>query len=103
MKNEENKMTKNTAARIAMFSSSADVQKWSSGIAKFAATVRPYIGAPEALACGECPFRVNIMMGGCIGEECPVHAVRKALQLATKRMAAGTKEIYKAMYAGKRN
>ena len=96
-------MTKNTAARIAMFSSSDDVQKWSSGVAKFAVMVRPYIGAPEALACGGCPFRCNTKLGGCIGEECPVHAVRKALQLATKRMAAGTKEIYKAMYAAKRN
>lgn len=96
-------MTKNTAARIAMFSSSADVQKWSSGVAKFAATANPSIVGPAALTCSECPFRGNIMMGGCIGEECPVNAARKALQLATKRMAAGVKEIYKAMYAAKRN
>lgn len=96
-------MTKDTAARIARYNSSADVQKWSSGVAKFAATANPSIVGPAALACGGCPFRCNTKLGGCIGEECPVHAVRKALQLATKRMAAGTKEIYKAMYAGKRN
>ena len=94
-------MTKDTAARIAKHNSSADVQKWSSGVAKFAAAAHPSIVGQEAHVCGECPFRVNIMMGGCIGEECPVHAVRKALQLATKRMAAGAKEIYKAMYASK--
>lgn len=94
-------MTKETAARIARYNSSADVQKWSSGVAKFAATVNPSLVGPAALACGECPFRVNITMGGCIGEECPVHAARKALQLATRRMAAGAKAIYKAMYAAR--
>lgn len=94
-------MKKDTATRIAKHNSSADVQKWSSGVAKFAANAHTSIVGQVAHVCGECPFRANIMMGGCIGEECPVHAVRKAIQLATKRMTAGSKEIYKAMYASK--
>ena len=91
-------MTKETAEKIAKYNTTEEVQKWSSGVAKFAADAQPPLAMAALRACNECPFRNNLSMGGCIGEECPIHMVRKALQLATKRVAAGAKEIYKAKY-----
>ena len=91
-------MTKETADKVAKFNTTEGIQKWSSGVAKFAADAHPHLAAAASRACNECPFRNNLSMGGCISEECPIHMVRKALQLATKRVAASAKEIYKAKY-----
>lgn len=91
-------MTKETAEKIAKYNTTEEIQKWSSGVAKFAADAHPPLAMAALRACNECPFRNNFSSGGCIGEECPIHMVRKALQLATKRVAAGAKEIYKAKY-----
>lgn len=91
-------MTKDTAERVARYNTTEEVQRWSSGVAKFAAEAHPSVVNAAVKACNNCPYRNNVSMGGCIGEECPIHMVRKALQLATKRVAAGTKEIYKAKY-----
>ena len=92
-------MTKETAEKVAKFNSTEEIQKWSSGVAKFAADAYPHLVAAASRACNECPFRNNRSMGGCIGEECPIHMVRKALQLAPKRVAARAKEIFKAKYS----
>ena len=94
-------MTLDTAKRIAKHTSSDEVQKWSSNVMKFATAAHSPLVAVASAACNSCPFRNNHGMGGCIGEECPVNAVRKALQLAPKRTAAAIKEIYKAKYAAR--
>ena len=92
-------MTKDTARRIAGFASDTEIQKWSGGIGKYMAEVQTPLLNAERNVCNNCPFRNNVANGGCIGEDCPIYAVRKALQLATKRAAMGAKEIYKAKYA----
>lgn len=92
-------MTKQTAEKIAKYNTTEEIQRWSSGVMKFAMAAHQPLITAEANACKECPYRNNSAMGGCIGEDCPIHAVRKALQLATKRVAMGAKEIYKAKYA----
>ena len=89
-------MTKETAERVAKWNTTDEITKWSAEVAKFAADAHPQLTETAGKACAECPFRNNFSMGGCIGEDCPVNAVRKALQLATKRMATGVKEIFKA-------
>ena len=91
-------MTKETAERIARHNTTDAVQKWSSGVMRFAMAAHPALLTAEVNACKECPYRNNSAMGGCISEDCPIYAVRKALQLATKRAAMGAKEIYKAKY-----
>lgn len=92
-------MTKDTARKVAKWNSSDEIQSWSSGVAKFSAEAQPDLRAAMGRACGSCPFRNKGLMGGCIGEECPVHATWKGIALAMKRTAAAVKEIYKAKYA----
>lgn len=94
-------MTSETAKRIAKHTRSDEVQKWSSNVMKFATAAHSPLVAAACAACNSCPFRTNQGMGGCIGEECPVNAVRKALLLVSKRTTAAVKEIYKAKYAAK--
>lgn len=94
-------MTLDTAKRIAKYTRSDEVQTWSSIVMKFATAAHSPLVAVASAACSSCPFRNNHGMGGCIGEECPVNAVRKALQLAPKRTVAAVKEIYRAKYAHK--
>jgi len=89
-------MTKETAERVAKWNSTEDITKWSSEVAKFAAYAQPQLAETAGKACAACPFRNNASMGGCIGEDCPVSAARKAMLLTTKRMSAGVKEIFKA-------
>ena len=91
-------MTKDTAVKVARCNTTEEIQKWSSGVGQFGAEVHPIAALSAIRVCGACPFRNNGKMGGCIGDECPINAVRKALQLATKRTAAAVKEIYKAKY-----
>lgn len=91
-------MTKKTAEKVAKFNTTEEIQKWSSGVAKFADDAHPTLVAAASRACRECPFRNNISMGGCITDECPINMVRKAFKLVTKRAAASAKEIYKAKY-----
>lgn len=91
-------MTKETAKKISRHITTDEVKRWSSGVSRFSVETKPTVIMYAGKACGECPFRYNISVGGCIGDECPVNAVRKALKLLPKRVSASVKEIYKAKY-----
>ena len=92
-------MTKETARRIAGYASDTEIQKWSSGIAKYRAEVQIPLLNAERNVCDGCPFRNNVAKGGCIGEDCPVYAVRKVFNLCMKRTKNGVRDICKAKYA----
>ena len=94
-------MTTETAKRIARNARADEVQTWSGNVVKFATAAHSPLVAAASAACAACPYRNNKSVGGCIGEECPVNAVRKALQLACKRTATAVKEIYKHRYAAR--
>ena len=92
-------MTKDTAKKIALYNGDEKIQKWARNAARFVAAAHPMLLGEFRKACDSCPFRGNVSSGGCIGEECPVNAVWKAITLAPKRVSACTKELYKARYA----
>lgn len=94
-------MTADTSLKIAKNNGTSAIQTWSHGVSKFAAEAHAALNEVAGRACRLCPFRENRAMGGCIGEECPVYMVRKAVLLASKRAARATKGIYKARYAAR--
>lgn len=91
-------MTLDTAIKISRNNSTDSVSKWVQGVGKFVSELHPKVGAAMRNMCMGCPFRDNLPMGGCIGEDCPVHLVMKSVNLAVKRAANGAKTIYKAKY-----
>ena len=91
-------MTLETASKISRTATGNDIQKWSVGVGKFVSEVHPKVAEAMSRVCSSCPFRSNPNIGGCIGEECPVHAVMKSVNLSMKRAANGTKLIYKSKY-----
>ena len=94
-------MTKETARRIAGFASDTEIQKWSGGIGKYMAEVQTPLLNAERNVCNNCPFRNNVANGGCIGEDCPVFAVRKVFNLCIKRTRNGVRDICKSKYAAR--
>lgn len=92
-------MTKATAQKIARAATTADVQKWSSSMGRFVAGLHPLLNEKCGGVCNLCPFRNNHSLGGCIGEDCPLHAVRHALQRVMPRTTAAVRDICKARYA----
>ena len=93
-------MKSETARRIAKANGKDEIQKWHAGISKFVAEATPHVILTATSVCNGCPFRNNNDCG-CIGEECPVHAVRKMLNLTMKRLASSMKSIYKSQYAAR--
>ena len=92
-------MTTATAKRISKYARNDEVQTWKAGLMKFLSAVRFPIVSAASCVCADCPYRYNISVGGCIGDECPIYAVKKAVELAPRRMTAATKEITKARCA----
>ena len=91
-------MKTDKAEKIARWCSSDEVQKWSSGVGRFVASVHPNLNEELKKTCGACPFRNLLNVGGCLTEDCPVHQVLQALNRAVPRAVNATKEIYKAKY-----
>lgn len=91
-------MKTETARKIARCCTDAEIQKWSSGVGKFVAGLQPSLTEKMGLVCEPCPFRNLLNVGGCLGEECPIYAVRLALKRACARATNGVREIYKTKY-----
>lgn len=92
-------MKSDKVERVARFSNSAEIQKWSSEVGRFYERLHPRVAAEMKKTCDACPFRNLINVGGCLSDDCPVHQVMHTMQRAVPRAVAETKEIYKAKYA----
>ena len=86
-------MTQERIAKIAKWSSTAEIQKWSSSVGMFAADAHKLIAPLVKVACGKCPFQNFINVGGCLREDCPIHMVMHTIRRAAPRAANATKEI----------
>ena len=93
-------MKSETARRIAKTNGNDEIQKWYAGVSRFVADATPHVILTATRVCNGCPFRNNKECG-CIGEECPVNAVRKGLNLTMKRMEGYMKSICKSQYAAR--
>lgn len=91
-------MKTDTAQKLARVCTDTEIQKWSSGIGKFVMELHPSVVATANKACDACPMRCMHNIGGCIGEDCPIHAVRHVLNRACARSTAAVKEIYRQKY-----
>lgn len=89
--------------KVAAYSTSDEIQKWTSSIGRFASEVSSKVLAAEKSVCGACPFRNKSSVGGCLSEDCPVHMLRKEVNRVMPRTTARARELYKAKYSTSRS
>ena len=89
--------------KVAAYSTTDEIQKWTSGVGKFVTDILPTITAAERAVCKACPFRCKASIGGCITTDCPVHMLRAEVDRAVSRAGARAKELYKAKYSASRS
>lgn len=80
---------------ISRYVSINDIGDWQSDIARFVMRLNEPILKQEREVCNRCPFRKKPLSGGCIGKDCPIHALRTEFNKTTKRAMARVKEIMK--------
>ena len=91
-------MTQDRIAKVAMWASSDEVQKWSSAMGRFATDAHKALAPIVCVACDTCPFRNFINMGGCLKDDCPIRQVLHTLTRVVPRTGAAVKEIYRQKY-----
>ena len=71
--------------RIASHNTSGKIWEWAENIAMRHGALHTAGFAVLHKICGECPFRDNKEMGGCITDACPVHKVSNAMNALTDK------------------